>query len=930
MKILSRLCLSFLICVCSVTAYCQSAQPLQGLINAVDSIGTRMPIEKLFLQTDKPYYTIGDTLHFKAYLLNADYLTPSLRSGLLYVELDDKDNKAVKRQMVPLSSGLTWGDITFAEGDIPEGSYTLRAYTNWMLNFGEDYIFTKSIYLSPANTGSTLINARFKLDKQTGQDKIFANLLFSGIDKQPIRLLDLQLKVKDGKKTLYRDKATTDLDGIINVNFNLPGKTTIKNLAIEAQDTKASESTARLIIPVSILRPENTDLQFMPEGGPLVAGIPTRVGFKALSENGKGIEVSGQILNSKLQQVAVFKSLHSGMGSFEMMPQAGEIYTARITSPPNINKIYPLPQLSLAGTNLRVDDKDPDSLEVSVSGTTAGAFYLLAQARGVVCYAGVVHLAEKTAIKRVIAKGLFPTGITRFTLLNTARLPLNERIVYVDHHDNLRITVTPDKKNYKTRDSVALAIQVTDKQGNPVQGSFSLAVTDDTQVRPDSTGDNITNNLLLTSDLKGTVESPEYYFQDSTANVVTARDNLLLTQGWVGYNWKQVFDAKPQPIQHPAELEFTVKGKVTNIFNSPVAKSGVVLLSTRPLIVKDTITNKNGEFVFKNLFITDTAVFKIQARNKRGKSFNVGITIDEVLPPVYAAPGRQQMPWYVNSDTTLLANTYTKIAQQKAESAYRGEGHVLKEVVIKAQKIIKGSKNLNGPGEADEVIDEKELEKAGKMSLGELLEKRVKGFQQSGIWSPCGICRSVFASYVIKDALVHLVFDGVDANKLFDGSDLGPVNDPERRQFLKGNYLDYYTAEDIKGIEVMYSQKYTGDYKRSGQLFSLNIAFIEITTRGGKGPFMSATPGTYLYKPLAYTLPKKFYRPRYTVKNSTVALGSDLRSTIHWEPHIVTDSTGRAVVSFYSADKPGSYSIIIQGTDLFGQIGASRRKIAVK
>jgi hypothetical protein len=930
MRTVYRLCLSALICVYSTSAFCQNDHPLKNIMSAVDSVRKRLPIEKLYLQTDKPYYTVSDTLHFKGYVLDADYLTPSARSGLLYVDLLDKTNTAVKRMMFPVVMGLSWGDVALNEDDVPEGSYKLKAYTNWMLNFGEDYIFNKDIYISPANNEATLINAGFKLDKQTGQDKIFANLQFISVDKQPQRLRDLQLKVKDGRRTLYKDKTTTDLDGIINVNFNLPAKTNVKNLAIEAQDLKPTEKTATLIVPVTINRTENTDVQFMPEGGALVAGIPARLGFKALSENGKATAINGRVVNSKQQQVATFSTLHAGMGSFDFSPQSGETYTASVTLPGNISKTYPLPPLSSQGTVLRVDTHGTDSLLVSASNTEAGAIYLFGQARGVVCYAGILHFTGKSTVKQLIATKLFPTGIVRFSLLNANRQPLNERVVYINHQDNLNINISADKTAYKTRDSVAMQIEVKDNTGKPVQGSFSLAVTDDTQVRPDSLGSSVVNNFLLTSDLKGTVEDPGYYLQDSSSQVTAALDNLLLTQGWVGYDWKQLFDPKSAPIKRAPEMEFVVKGRVTNIFNRPVEKSQVVLMSTKPVIIRDTVTNTNGEFIFKNLFLADTAVFKVQARNKRGKSFNVGLTVDEMAPPEYAISNKQQMPWYVNSDTILLDNAHTKIVQLKAESAYRGEGHVLKEVVIKAQKIIKDSKNLNGPGEADQALDEKDLQKLGKMTLGEVLEKKIKGFKTNGIWSRCGMCRSVITSYLINDKLIHLVFDGMNANKFFDGSEVGPTVDPERARYLKSNFLDYFLAEDIKGIEVMYSASYTGLYGNSHELSKLNIAYIEITTRGGKGPFTGFTPGTYLYKPLAFTLPKQFYRPRYTDKNSKVAVGTDLRSTIHWAPNIITDSTGKARISFYCADKAAPYTIIVQGTDLLGQVGYKRKRIVVK
>jgi hypothetical protein len=110
---------------------------------------------------------------------------------------------------------------------------------------------------------------------------------------------------------------------------------------------------------------------------------------------------------------------------------------------------------------------------------------------------------------------------------------------------------------------------------------------------------------------------------------------------------------------------------------------------------------------------------------------------------------------------------------------------------------------------------------------------------------------------------------------------------------------------------------------------SKQIAAIEITTRSGKGPFVRRTAGTYLYKTLPFTLAKQFYRPRYTVKNIGIAPGTDLRSTIHWEPNVVTDEKGNASVSFFSADKSTGYTIILEGTDLEGNLGYNRQQIKI-
>jgi hypothetical protein len=245
---------------------------------------------------------------------------------------------------------------------------------------------------------------------------------------------------------------------------------------------------------------------------------------------------------------------------------------------------------------------------------------------------------------------------------------------------------------------------------------------------------------------------------------------------------------------------------------------------------------------------------------------------------------------------------------------------VLQEVKIKDKKVVKGSKNLNGPGEADLALNEDDMDKAGKLTLAQLLEQKIKGYH-SGY-----IRKSISLRHMVDDEPVFFVFDGVFINRFYNPS--GEINGLYN---YEQDYLNYYTAEDIKGIEVMSSAGYSTSYIIdfiSPRATGASVAFIEITTRSGHGPFMNKTQGTYLYKPLAATLPKQFYRPRYKVK--TPVTGADLRSTIHWQPDIITDTAGNATVSFYCADKAAHYTIIIQGIDLNGSLGFKREGIIVK
>ena len=326
------------------------------------------------------------------------------------------------------------------------------------------------------------------------------------------------------------------------------------------------------------------------------------------------------------------------------------------------------------------------------------------------------------------------------------------------------------------------------------------------------------------------------------------------------------------------------------------------------------------------------ALATVDGTLKDGAAFNVQIKPDEFKPPIFAGE-KAPAPWYVNSDTLLFNNVKIKLSAQNALADYQGQGKILKEVHINQRKIIPDSKNLNGFGEADQVIDEQEIEKTGKITLGQLLEQKVKGFSVFGLWTVCPIlgygCSTIPYTYVLNNKRIHFIFDGMDLDKIPGDS----RNKDKHFQFIK-SYLDYFTAEDIAGIEVMDNLKYTGTYYNSFSLgdglTNQSYCYIEITTHAKQGPYMKVTPGIYLYKPLAFTLPKQFYRPRYTSTNKNIAPGSDLRSTIHWEPNLFTDENGMATVSFFTADKPATYTALIEGTDLNGNLASQRFSINAK
>ncbi len=909
--------------------------PAQGfakvISESIDSARNRMPIEKVYLHTDKPYYSIGDTLWFKSYVMDGSSLSPSKQSKLLYVELDDDSSEVVRRISIPIDKGLGWAQIPLPAKIFHEGGYTLRAYTNWMQNFGEDYIFKKRFYLGIPKLNTWLVKSNAEINRVEDKDRLDVNINLRRADQSAVALKELEVKIYEGDHWLYNEKMQTSLDGSLQFSKILKDKSDGRNLRVEIVSADKKVVEQKLLVPLVIKRIGKIDLQFMPEGGHLVAGLRSVIGFKAIGEDGKGTSVSGRIVDSKGTEVLKFDSYHNGMGSFEFTPIGTETYTARLNLPENSDKTYVFPITEPKGTILNVENLESSSdIKIAVKAspgllTPDSSYFLVGKSKGVMSFWQKLDITQPEAS---ISKSSLPTGITRFTLLQGKR-PLNERIVFVDHRDQLKVSVDADKPFYLKRDSVELVMQVKDKNGIPVRGNFSIAVTDDSQVKADSTGNwAIGTSLLLTSDLKGTVESPGYYLNRRDKNSWQALDHLMLTQGWTGHSWQDVFDgSKPK---YQPEKEFKISGVVTSLLNKPVANTPVLISSKKPSFITTTVTDLNGRYTFRNLPPIDSGSFFIQAMTPKGKQRAFGgITVERFRAPAVPSMIRDKtLPWYVNTDSTQL--NYVRNAAEKAnERSLNREGISLNEVNIKTKKIIKGSFNPYGPGSADLTFDEKDIRESTVMNLYQLLKQKIPGFK-------------IFRNWEIRGGPVMFAFGkyrGIPESDIgIDGLLLNLdifVDDPlSPDQVIDA--LSQYQIETFRGLEVIYNfetitrtRKVVGikEIPRNGTRRDYYPAVLEITTKSGAGYHVLNNPGLVSYRPLPIMYPQQFYSPLYNA-NETVA-EPDFRSTLFWEPNIVTDMNGRAKVTFHTSDITGNYTVNVEGASTNGSVGTGLKKIKV-
>ncbi|MGJ7031821.1 hypothetical protein [Niabella hirudinis] len=909
---------AFLLCfslAAPVAGFSQLFNALEKKIDANDRGSYNTPREKLFVHYDRPYYKVGDTIWMKGYILAASNNTITDSTGIAYIEIINTANEVVKRTAAPCYWGRFQSSIVLTENNFPQGSYILRAYTNWMRNFGDSLLYESRFTI--INPRADEWNARIREVAFAG-NRISLSAGLTTNTLAPIARKNVTVKIRSKNRNLLRLQTQTDGEGNLYIDTLLKNNADNKDLVIEIAD----KEDLKIQLPVKTSGQAAIDLQFLPEGGSFIAGKKQQLGFKALNVYGKGVAVKGVIRDAQGNEIAKFAAIHKGMGLVSFTPQQGNHYTAF----PENGKPVQLPDPQSSGTLLQVQTSPAtDSIRVLIDGTPdlyGKKYYFTATAKGIAFAKGPLTISTNPAQLR-ISKEMIPSGITRFTIYDSLMRPVNERAVFIWHHDPLQLSLASGKEVYRKKDSVSLLLTAQNPEKQFVSGSFSIAVIDTSQVGIDPQSENILSYMLLSSDLKGTIEDPYYYFGNPLAGAV---DALMLTQGWVRYEWQ------PSTFKFNREKEFMISGKATNIFNKPFAHTKVVLFGKegkKGTFLMDTTTNANGIFTLAHFpyFNNDSVNLVIEAFNKRGRAFNIGIELNEPSFPSYSGVLASMAQQNILLDTATAHFVNKQMAIRKL---IRKHGDYLDEVVVKTTAAVPGSKNLNKNGGADQIINEAALDKTPKLSLLDVLYKQVKGFY---LGSPP---RSTQLTYMIGGNRVRFIIDGVDLHFFYSRE--GGSGAPNDYQLFLDGYLKYFSAEDIRAIEVMNTPKFNSSYRseflsiqeqmNSGPA-TRDFSFVEITTRSGAGPFAKKTPGIYLYKPVAPVLAKQFYSPRYTTPDEKTT-APDLRTTVYWNPEVITDKSGKARVSFYTSESAGNYMIIVQGTNLVGGLGVLYQPLKIE
>ncbi|MEO5891154.1 MAG: TonB-dependent receptor plug domain-containing protein [Ferruginibacter sp.] len=864
-----------------------------------------MSKEKIYIQTDHVFYKPGDVVYFKLYLVKAIDQTPGVESNIAYVELISPAGTVVLKSNFKVADGYAEGSFDFADQSVG-GIYKIRAYTNWMQNENDSRFFLKEITVLKMIAPRILMKLNFPEKGYGPGSEVKAVFSMRNLNNETINNYAGKFTVSIGGEVKTSRDFRTDNEGKAAIIFSLPQDLStndgLLNVTIDYDSYTESVSKS---IPIAL---NKIDLQFMPEGGTLLENFTSTIAFKAINENGKAADVKGEVRDSDGNKVGVFESFHFGMGKFLFTPRPGQTYQAIITSPANIKQQYELPAATANGVMMHIATAKK-ILTVTITASNDIEVKLLASTKNIAYYSKNISL-RKGLNDIQINEDIFPAGIAQFTLYTIYEKPLAERLVFLNADKQLKVTITPDKVKYLPREKITLSLKTVDEKGQPVPSNFSLSVIDDKLWSlADDKQDNILSWLLMSSELKGKIEEPQFYFKQDEPKSLPALDLLMLTNGYRYFDYIDYVTTEGK-LKYLPDQDNVLSGQIVNSDNKPIP-ADLFLVNTvtggKALKIK---TGEDGTFFFSELLPKTSYYLFAKSLDKKekvtirvlqngygnnpakvtefklliSKPVNFGMTI-----PVIPNPLKED-------DKNLPVNNIVNGFKQV---------NALNDVVVIGYATQR-KKDLTG---AVSIVNNRDL--FGAANFAGLLQGKVGGLIINATGDP-----------------------GADTRISIRGTRTLPGNSPlvvMNGMPLENVNLDIINPADIESLTVLKDAAATALY---GSRAMNGVIIIESKKfRNEKIHFR--IPGKYYYASQAvntagtpYTVARKFYVPKYATTTTTQR--TDFRETIYWNPVVQTGKDGTASVTFYNSDASTTFRAIAEGIAYNGKPGRTEATYAVQ
>ncbi len=622
------------------------------------------------------------------------------------------------------------------------------------------------------------------------------------------------------------------------------------------------------------------DAQFFPEGGNLVNGLESKVGFKIVNADDEGVNASGVIIDRDNNIVSNFKTFRFGMGNFIFTPQKNNQYRAVIKTGGR-QIIKSIPAAYDNGYVIRVFEMDTAEIEISVHSniSTGNPVYLFVQSHNLINDVRVKPL-ENGEVKFYIDKNKLADGVSQFTIFDAGKRPVCERIYFKKPQKILHINATAGKTGYAERNKVTLQINTTDINGTGVNANLSASVfqLDTLQHIPSL---NISDYFMLVSDLKGSIESPEYYFENSGRDAGDAADNLMLTQGWRRFNWDDILKDTTPYFNYLPEMEGPlITGKIINkITNLPANNiTGYLSVPGQVFSFATAISNKNGDILFNIKKIYGNKVLIIQTNNETDSIYRIEVN------NFYADKFSDYTFPYFSVSKNLASLLIDKSINVQVENSFN-----LKEKRQYIQNISNDTLNFYGKPDWQYYLDNYTrfitMEEVLREYVADLLIKKKPGNYNFNLGD------DDYKKYFDDNPLV--LVDGVP---VFDNNKVMNINP------LK-----------IKRLDIVPHKYYSGNLISNG--------IMSFATYNGDLAGYELDPKAVVLEYNGLQIQRQFYSPVYTEDNKVNDHLPDFRNVLSWMPEIKTGNNGTKEVSFYTSGITGTFAVIIEGLTAEGLCG---------
>lgn len=642
----------------------------------------------------------------------------------------------------------------------------------------------------------------------------------------------------------------------------------------------------------------NTIVNVFPEGGELITGLNSLVAFKATDKFGKPVKIKGLVVNQLGKTLDTIKVRHDGMGSFRLMPRAGETYSLKWIDPAGNTGIIGIPVNKKEGLTLSVTTNN-EFATVKVERTASipencKRLNLLVHMNQVVLFKVSLNTADKQVLSANIPIEGLNTGILQFSLFSTDWLPLAERIVFVNNREHeFGAKLIPQLVTLTKKGKNVFDIYVTDTTAT----NMSVAVTD-ASLESTQANHSIYSDLLLSSELKGKIHNPGYYLSSDADSVTANLDLVMLTNGWRKFNWEKIKALTAPEIKYPVETDMIrVSGKVYGLKN--VSANDLML----NLIIQNKDSSKNfifqpvtkeGLFQSENMFIFDTARIFYNFNQNQKLNEITQVQFDNGLlkasGKLLELKDENMLNLWNDSVSLAKMNAFLQMQEDwKKRSSYK----TLQEVIIKA----KGKSN-------EQALDERYS--SGLFAGG---DAQVFDFLND----PAALGGIDIISY-LQGRVAGLVINRSGASTSMSWRGATPDLYLDQMQ-VGADFIQSLNVRDIAMVKVFRPPFFGSMGGGSGGAIAI------YTKKGGdfKGDNTKSSKSMQSALLVGYTRFKEFFNPQYD--NPAENNETDIRTTLYWNPYVITNKKSpRFKVQFFNNDISRRLQIVLEGVNADGKM----------